>query len=353
MTTKLKFMLTALMLVFIVFMAGCNSDGDAADNDGASTDSDEQIMIKFAHESPETSTIHDGIVNFTERVTELTDGQVEFEIFPASQMGDSSDYLSLTNNLVVDMAYHYPSYTPSEMPYLANISGLPGLYTSNEAGTKAYWDLVNDERVLESDFLSNGVRPIAPVAGNSFELFTKGEEIKSPSDLEGMQIRSSGGVVSELMEHFNANPIQMPIGDAYTALDQGVIEAVNTGFEGTRIAGITDLVKFATKGVAFGANMAVYSINEELFQSFPEDIQEAFLQAGQEGALFAAEALREGEVEIENNFSEDDDVTIIEPTGSVKEEWDAAYLEFVEGQLDEDHLEIYQLFQELVGKYSE
>lgn len=353
MTTKMKFMLKALLLVFVVFIAGCSSDGTVADNEGTSSNSEDVITIKFAHESPETSTIHDGIVNFTERVTELTDGKVEFEIFPAAQMGVSSDYLSLVNNRVVDMAYHYPAYTPSEMPYLANISGLPGLYTSNDVGTKAYWDLVNDEEVLESDFLSNGVRPIAPVAGNSFELFTKGVEIKSPSDLKGMQIRSSGGVVSKLMEHFNANPIQMPIGDAYTALDQGVIEAVNTGFEGTRIAGITDLVKFGTKGVAFGANMAVYSINEELFQSFPVDIQEAFLQAGQEGALFAAKVLREGEVEIENNFSEDENVSIVEPTGSVKEEWDAAYLEFIEEQLDEDHLEVYELFQELVGKYSE
>jgi len=345
--------LYSLFLLLIIFIVGCSSEGTAENDDQKQEDDGDVITISFAHDAPETNSIHDGIVNFTERVTELTDGKVEFEIFSAGQMGDAADYLSLTKNGVVDMSYHYPAYTPSEMPYLASISGLPGLYPSSKVGTKAYWEFVNDERVLESDFLSNGVRPVSPLAGNAFELFTGGSEIKSPEDLKGMQIRSSGGVISELMEHFGANPIQMPIGDVYTALDQGVIEAVNTAFDGVENGGIGDLVKFSTKGVAFGANMGVYSINEELFQSFSKDIQEAILTAGQEEALYAVEVLLEGDLAVIEQFTKDEDVTLYEPTEEIKSQWSAAYDEFIENKLSKEHLEMYELFQEKVKKHTD
>jgi TRAP-type C4-dicarboxylate transport system substrate-binding protein len=351
MSIKRYSILWGFLLILLLVITGCGSNAKEAGKENNKQNED-TIVLKFAHESPETSTIHQGIQNFTDRVTELTDGKVQFEIYPAQQLGSASDYLGLTSDGVADMSNIYPAYFPSEMANLANISGLPGLYLSNDIGTKAYWEFVNNDMVLESDFLKNGIRPIAPVAGNSFEIFTTKPEIRVPGDLKGMKIRSSGGVVSELMEYYGAIPVQMPIGDAYSALDQGIIDAVNTGFEGTRISGIDELLTFSTKGVTFGANMSVYSINEELFQSFPKDIQEAFMQAGQEGALYTAKILAEGENEILNRFYDDESVTVFEPTGDARKQWDNAHEEFIENNLSEEFKEAYELYKEAVDKHS-
>ncbi|MGM0900456.1 MAG: TRAP transporter substrate-binding protein [Bacillota bacterium] len=356
MSMKRFSMLLAFMLTLFLVVAGCSSGnketGSEASNGSSGENEQETYKLKFAHESPETSTIHKAVVAFTENVTELTDGRVQFEIYPAQQLGNASDYLALTRDGVADMANVYPAYFPSEMPNLANISGLPGLYPSNDIGTKAYWDFVSDGTVLETDFISNGIRPIAPTAGNTFEIFSNGAEIRTPEDMKGLKIRSSGGVVSELMEYLGAVPVQMPIGDAYSGLDQGVIDAVNTGFEGTRIAGIEELLTFSTKNVTLGANMAVFSINEELYQSFPKDIQDAFIQAGQEGALHYAKILAEGEVGILQGFEEDESITVFEPTGDAKAQWDKVYDEFIESNLDEEYKEAYQLFKDAVEKHS-
>ena len=92
-------------------------------------ESKEKITLKFAVSQPETHNHNQEVFKpFMEKVTELTDGQVEFEFYPAEQLGKVEDLLDLASDGVADIAYYYPSYHPSQMPIMSTLLQMPGMY---------------------------------------------------------------------------------------------------------------------------------------------------------------------------------------------------------------------------------
>ena len=57
------------------------------------------------------------------KVTELTDGQVDFEFYPAEQLGKAADLLDLTSDGVTDIGFYIGSYYPSQMPIGSSLMG--------------------------------------------------------------------------------------------------------------------------------------------------------------------------------------------------------------------------------------
>ena len=56
------------------------------------------------------------VLPFIERVKELSNNTVQFEYYPAQQLGKAKDLLALTQSGVVDIGYVGPSYVSDKMP---------------------------------------------------------------------------------------------------------------------------------------------------------------------------------------------------------------------------------------------
>ena len=135
---KKKSVLALLFAVLLIAVTACGTTKENPIDTGSAKaeDSKEKITLKFAVSQPDTHTLSkETYVPYMERVTELTDGQVEFEFYPAEQLGKVDDLLDLTGTGVTDIGVYFPPYYSSKMPITSALMGVPGLFSTVYEGS--------------------------------------------------------------------------------------------------------------------------------------------------------------------------------------------------------------------------
>lgn len=324
-------LLVVFVLVCSLLVAACGND--AADHAQADS-SNEPITLKFAVSQAESHSLYEGaFVPFMEKVTEATDGQVEFEFYPSEQLGKAADLYQLTSDGVTDLSFFIASYDPSSLPITSGLVSLPGLYDTAHEGTVALHELVQQDIVLETDFLNNGVRPVFSYALPPYELWTRGKEIKAPKDLKGEKVRVTGEILNKLVAKFGATPINMTAAETYEGFERGVFGAVALGAGSLKDYSLEELAEFGTYGVSFGGLSSNILINEKVYESLPEHVQKALMEVGAEMSVAYAQHFDEVTQEVMQKFIEEGG-EVHELSDAEKAEWQAVYDEFEQEWLD-------------------
>lgn len=206
---------------------------------------------------------------------------IEFEYYPAEQLGKAKDLLSLTQSGLVDIAYVGPGFVSDKMP-LSVVPELPLPYTGSCQATMAYWNLAKHGGLLDKkDFAPNGVRLLFTIVLPPYQVITR-KPFASLNDLDGMKIRASGSAKELLLKKLKAVPVLMPTPEVYESLSRGTIDGVLFPFNSLAPYGIDKLSKTGTLGSNFGSFVANWVISEKRFQSFPPAVQKELTAMGEE-----------------------------------------------------------------------
>jgi len=138
--------------------------------------------------------------------------------------------------------------------------------------------------LLKPEFLKNGIRPVWAFVLPSYEIYNTKREVRLPKDTKGLKLRSGGGAMDQTLHYIGATSISSPPAESYEAVQRGVIDGVVMNSVSIFAYKLHELVKFSTRGTAIGSFVATLSINENVWQNLPQDIQKAMLQAGEEVA---------------------------------------------------------------------
>lgn len=308
MLNKVVFLLVCCAV--FVSVSACGNSGSKG-NGGT-------IKLKVADSFPTKNYLSsEGIVYFMDRVKELTNGKVEFEYYPAEQIGKAESYLDLTLSGTIDIGY--TSYAEDRLP-LTEVATLPGAYTSSEKGSKVIWQLMK-EMLTEEEYLKNGVRPLFAVAIPQYQLATTKKPVRSLDDFKGMKIRTTG-TMELAMDQLGASPVFMPATEAYTALERGTVDGVVFPFTSFKAYQIESIAKYSTKGANLGSFTVVYSINEKVYQQLPDDVKDAFTQAGDDTVEHLSKFLDKKNEELAKEFSSQ--IEIYELSDKEVVEWNKA-----------------------------
>lgn len=349
-------------IAFLLVMTGCSSNSSSGGSEttnsergDSETENQESITLKFATAQPAGSNVTKLISEpFMNRIEELTDGQVEIEFYPAEQLGKAADLLNLTADGVTDLAYYAPTYTPDKMPLSASLMAMPGTIQSSYQGSVTFYNLSQQSPMLETDFLKNGVRPVLGFTTPTYDFFTSEKEIKVPEDIKGMKIRSAGGVLNAALDFAGANPVQLGMPDTYQGFQTGVIDASHMDAITLTDFGLDEVTSYTTRGLDFSVAAVGFIINEEVFQSLPENVQKAIIQAGEEVTKSAGEAY---DALIDTTYDElaAAGVTVYEVSAEEKAQWQELYSQFNESWINEQNSEefneVYQQFVEELEKH--
>ena len=95
-----------------------------------------KLVLRVADHFPTAGhpTVDGATRYWMEQVTLQTGRQVEFQYYPAEQLGKSKDMLSLAQSGVADITAPLPSIISDKMP-LSLVAELPGSFSSSCAGT--------------------------------------------------------------------------------------------------------------------------------------------------------------------------------------------------------------------------
>lgn len=322
---KRIFTLLGILLVMALVMAGCgtndkaNSTGEQPakqpDNQEAKQ---EVITLKLADSVPITHVNSKVVAKyFIERVDELTNGRVKIEYFGAEQLGKQKDLLNLNSQGIADIALLAPSYLSGQLP-LNSVMILP-FYSSAVEGTEVYKRL-KATGLLDEEFKKYGLMPLFVHTTPPYDVVTTKKPIKSPNDLKGMKLHASGGIYNEIATKYGVTPVSVASPEMYEATQRGVVEGAFLSYPAVKSYKLNELVKYLTYGASFGGYPVVYTVNEQKWQSLPEDIQKALTQAGEDTAKVAGEAWDQKETEVLKEF-EQQGLEIYKLSSEEKEKW--------------------------------
>jgi len=256
------------------------------------------VKLRLADSFPTGHYIPDAMTKpFMEAVTEQTDGAVEFEYYPAEQMGKSKDMLSLTQSGVVDIAYVAPAFVSDKMP-LGVVAELPGGFTESCEGTQAYWKLAQEGGLLhEKEFGPLGVKVLFTLVLPPYQIFLGKDQLTGLDAIDGLKIRTSGGAKEIATRKLKATPVQMATPEVYEALARGTIDGMLFPYSSILSYDLQTLVKTASVGENFGSFIVNYVISDNSWNKLTEEQQEVLTKVGHKMTEEACKVSQRLEVE--------------------------------------------------------
>lgn len=271
---------------------------------------------------------------FMDEVKRLSNNAVDFEYYPAEQLGKAKDMLSLAQSGVADITYVAPAFVSDKMP-LSAVAELPGSFSHACEGTKAYWQLVKTGGILEKTELKPlGVRVLFTLVLPPYQVFLGKGPIDSIKHFEGLKIRTSGGAKDIAVRKLGAVSIQMATPEVREALSRGTIDGMLFPYSSIISYDLQGLVKYSTVGENFGSFIVNYVISEKKWNTLSPEVQKAMTEAGAAVTATACQVSQDGEAAdaktIEKagdtlvTLSPEDKKKVAELMSSVGTEWAAA-----------------------------
>jgi len=261
---------------------------------GVATTVAAQTTLRIGDSLPSGHYIAEGLIEFwMDGVKEQLGDDIDFDHFPAEQLGKAGDMLSLAQTGVLDISYIGPSYVSDKMP-LSAVAQLPGMFNNSCEGTLAYWELVKPGGLLyELEFEPNEVRPLMALALSPYQIYTSKKPIENIESFKGLKLRATGGAMEETVLNLDAVPVQMAAPDARDALSRGTLDGLVFPNSSLPPYDLHVLLKYATEGVSMGSFVATYSISNERWNSLSDKEKEVFTQVGEAATKHACDLVDE------------------------------------------------------------
>ncbi|MEX2541494.1 MAG: TRAP transporter substrate-binding protein DctP [Trueperaceae bacterium] len=226
-------------------------------------------------------TIYGGAVDTAALIGELTDGDVQVEVFPAGAQVGAFEVYDAVSSGAFQMAHAAPYYFINKDPMHAFFTAVPFGMTAQQFDA---WMISGDGQQL-ADELTHPDNVQTFVAGNTGPQ-TSGwynKEINTPADLRGLTIRFPG-FGGQVLSRVGANVQNLPGGEIFLALDTGVIDAADwVGPYDDEILGLQNAARYYyfPSWAEPGASLSAY-IDKSLYDGLPADIQSAIRAASAE-----------------------------------------------------------------------
>lgn len=259
--------------------------------------------INIAYGNNTNEPIHKQAEKWKELAEEESDGRLELNLYPSSQLGDEADMIELAingNNVITLTAHDFlmdyvPDFGIMNAPYL--VEDEEELFYLTE--TEWFEGLEAD---LENDF------GLEMISKNTFygkrHLMTQ-QPVETPEDLQGMKIRvPDNRLFTSSFSAMGASPTPLPLGDLYSSLNQGVIDGAENPLPvltGSRTHEVTD-------HLALTGHMTVAAAwvgSSEVMDDLPDDLEKILKNTSKEAGEYGQDLVKAEEEETLQSLKEE------------------------------------------------
>lgn len=282
---SIKLTLTSLIMVMLIILSACSS-GTSGDGSDANT-----LEFKFGHtNSPDH--VQDSLVlrPFSKEVSEVTDGRVAIKIYPGGALAGSKDTLDNITTGIMDGGWGVTGYNPGKFP-AHSVLQLPFL----SDGTGAELSIVAQKLYDQFPEIQEEYKDVKPLwvhASDSYAIVTKGKQVKTFEDVNGLKLRSPSTEATEMIKSWGATPVSVPAPEIYDAMQKGIIDGGVLPVAALKDFNLFDVVDYVTIG-NFNTTVFYTLMNKDSWEKISEEdkkvIEEKFLgepMAEQAGAAF-------------------------------------------------------------------
>lgn len=265
------------VLMMTTLLAGCGEKKPAGEAGEGET---KTRVLKLSHHCTEGDS-NDVLFNkFAELVKEKTNGEIEIDIYANGQLYGQKDALEALKLGTLDMAMSdtalWANYDPA-----CGLLDMPYIFKSREHAIKvASSDIINPikDRLVETA----GIRPIMVECLNFRNSFVRDMSIDSFEDFKGLKMRTPEAPMTiAAFEAIGANPVVIPSGEAYTAVQTGVAD----GLEGHAEYMVLQKFYEVAKNYVLTQHVMTFTalnMSEKVYQSLTDSQKVAFEEAAAE-----------------------------------------------------------------------
>lgn len=176
---------------------------------------------------PETNMVTEyAFSRFIDEVRTASAGQIDFDLFSGGALLPARTTLSGVGDGVAQLGYHQSGYTPAEAPLSNALSGMSFEEPDPLVVGFAYADWVMNDPRGYAEFRGNGVVPVGGFATPPYLLLCNSEAPDTPEKLMNKKIRFPGGQGSELAKELGFISVNIPVSEAYQAMQMGQVDCV-------------------------------------------------------------------------------------------------------------------------------
>lgn len=245
------------------------------------------VKLRLGHITSATSIAGQGAQAFAKAAREISNGQVEIEVFPNGQLGGELEMLSQIRLGTLDIAMSgagivaaiEPTFSVTELPFIWKNRDTVWATLNGPIGTK-----------MLASLEPKGIKGLSWGVWDFRGFLMNGTEINTPADMKGKKIRIiENPLYVRTIQALGANPVPMAWPEVYTGLQQKTIDGVETNYHGMADAKLYEVAKnLAVTDHIFSATL--YIANMKKFNSLSPAHQEVVIKA----ARVAGETMRNG-----------------------------------------------------------
>ena len=241
-----------------------------------------QIKWRFATSWPKSlDTLYGACDVFSKRISEITDGRFQIQVFAAGEIVPALTVLDAVQNQTVEIGNTGAYYYWGKDPALAMGSAIP--FGLNTRQMESWLAQGGGNALLQEVFTSFNCFGI-PMGNTGCQMggwFRK--EIKGVEDLSGLKFRI-GGFAGQVIRKLGVVPLQLAPGDIYTALERGSIDAAEwVGPHDDEKLGFYKIAKYYYYPAWWEGSANAHTIvNLEKWNSLPKPYQAAVLAAARD-----------------------------------------------------------------------
>jgi len=222
--------------------------------------------------------------SFMDDVETMSNGRVKIEMFWSSSVVASVEGFDAAASGILDGEMHGGAYQTGKNPAFQFVGDPMGGYNNpyelysflyNGGGMEAANALYNEYNMQLIGWWAAGQ-----------EAMSSSRPLAGPEDLKDWKFRSPPGLETEIFAELGATPIVMDFTEVFTALETGIIDGADASSLANNVGlGLYDIVKHATYPGFHSMPMDHVTINLDVWNSMPADIQRIFEVAAQALAL--------------------------------------------------------------------
>lgn len=310
---------------------------------GGGGDAEGEITIQFASSQSEaTPNFYCGMELFKERIEEQDLG-INVELFPSSQLGPDAERVSGLQSGDIDM-----DLQEAGMASVYSQLGILGAaYIFDDVDHAFDW-IDNDSEDFRTKF--NEASDLTIIDGWYYgtRTFTSNDPIRSPEDLEGMQVRfPDTPQYLANAEAMGANAVAVAYEEIYVALQQGIADAQENPVVGTKTDSLDEVQDYVNLN-DHQVSIHWVTISDQTLEQMTDEQREAVFETVKEIRPENRQCVDEETQEILDDWEANGPLEVIDDVD--REAFISKAEDFFNEYYDGEDLEFYQSIRATSGQ---
>lgn len=234
--------------------------------------------LKLGHVANEAHVWHQAFAHFADTVNEKSNGRLNIDIYPNSQLGAERDVISGIQLGTVDMTMSgetlqnwAPKAALLAVPYAIRDSEHMAKVANGEIGHEIEKQITERTGLVPITWFERGARNL-----------TSNKPVTTPADLKGMTLRVPNvPIFVSTWSALGAKPTPMAFSEVFTALQQGTVHGQENPLSLIQSASFFEVQKYVNKTEHVRSWIYVL-IGKRQLEKLPQDLQTILLDSTKE-----------------------------------------------------------------------